>query len=122
MNTTRLILASLLATSLTLPAIAQNADPAATPGVDKRLQNQDQRVQRGVETGQLTPRESQRMQKRQDKVEDDVARAKADGVVTPQERRQLHRALDRNSAAIQREKHDRQHDYNHDGRTDRPRR
>jgi hypothetical protein len=122
MHTANFIVTVLATASLSIPALAQTSpDPNATPGIDKRLENQDKRIQKGVETGQLTPREAARMEKRQDKIQSDVDKAKADGVVTAQERRQLHRELDRSSGAIYREKHDRQHDYNHDGKVDRPR-
>jgi hypothetical protein len=48
-------------------------------------------------------------------------RAKAVGVVTRAERARLHQAQDAQSARIYRQKHDRQHDYNHNGRVDRRR-
>jgi hypothetical protein len=40
--------------------------------------------------------------------------------VTRQERRHLEHAQNVQSRHIAAEKHDRQHDYNHDGRKDRP--
>ncbi len=94
-----------LAQSTTPPA----KDPAATPGIDKRQENQQKRIDAGVKSGQLTEREAARMEKRQDKLQADKQKAQADGVVTKQERRQLHREADRNSKAIARQKHDRQH-------------
>jgi hypothetical protein len=103
-----------------VPSLA--ADPAATPGIDKRLDNQERRIQRGEKTGQLTEREAGRLERRQDKIQGDLDTAKADGAVTRNERAKLHRELNRSSAAIAREKHDRQHDYNRDGKVDRPRR
>jgi hypothetical protein len=84
-------------------------DPAATPGIDKRQENQQKRIDAGVKSGQLTEREAARMEKRQDKLQADKQKAQADGVVTKQERRQLHHEADRNSKAIARQKHDRQH-------------
>lgn len=119
---------SLIATALFL-AFAGNTvyaqtppstDPAATPGVDRRLENQDKRIEQGKQSGALTPREAARLERRDAKIEADVAKAKADGVVTKDERKKLHRELDHQSKAIARQKHDRQHDYNHDGKRDRP--
>lgn len=85
------------------------ANPAATPGIDQRLDNQERRIQQGERSGALTGREAARMERREARIERDVARAKADGVVTPQERRQLNRELDHQNRAIYREKHDRQY-------------
>jgi len=89
------------------PAFA--ADPAATPGGDQRLQNQEKRIDQGVNSGALTGREAARMERRETKIEGDLAKAKADGVVTPQERKRLNKELDHQSRVIHREKHDRQH-------------
>jgi hypothetical protein len=50
------------------------------------------------------------------------SRAKADGVVTRGERARLHQAQDVQSRRIYNQKHDRQHDFNHNGRVDRPHR
>ena len=99
-------------------ALAQSA----TPGVDQRQINQERRIEQGVASGSLTPRETMRLERGQQRVENMEMRAKSDGVVTRQERAQLQHAQDVQSRHIAREKHDRQHDYNHDGRNDRPRR
>ncbi|MGH6625206.1 MAG: hypothetical protein ACRECD_01450 [Burkholderiaceae bacterium] len=84
------------------------ADPTATPRVDQREANQQKRIDQGVASGQLTPREAARMEKRQAKIHADEAAVKADGMVTRAERRKLHREQDRASRAIYRQKHDRQ--------------
>lgn len=104
--------------SLLLAAPALAADPAATPGVDKREAIQQQRIEQGVQSGQLTPREAARLEKGQGKVERMETKAKADGTVTRQERQRLHQQQDVQSRHIQREKHDRQRDMNRDGRVD----
>jgi hypothetical protein len=41
--------------------------------------------------------------------------------VTPRENARIERAENKESRAIHRQKHDAQHDYNHNGRTDRRR-
>ncbi len=38
----------------TLTAYAQTQDPAATPGIDKRQEVQQKRIDKGVESGLLT--------------------------------------------------------------------
>jgi hypothetical protein len=84
-------------------------DPAATPGIDKRQDNQQKRIDAGVKSGQLTEREAARLEKRKAKLQADNQKAQADGVVTKGERRQLNREANRDSKAIAKQKHDAQH-------------
>lgn len=104
---------------LSLPALALAQLPA-TPRVDQRQANQEKRIEQGVRSGSLTEREAARLERGQDRVEKIEDQAKADGKVTPKERARLARAQDRQSAAIYRQKHDRQTDRDHDGRVDGP--
>ena len=99
----KLILTAALV-ALATPAFAQTA----TPGIDAREARQEQRIQQGEASGQLTPREAGRMEARQTKLQQNEARAKADGVVTPKERAKLKREENRNSKAIYNQKHDAQ--------------
>jgi hypothetical protein len=123
MNRTSRLLAVVL-TALALPVLAQTAapakDPAATPGVDKRQANQQQRIEQGVASGQLTAKEAARLEKGQERVQRMEDKAKADGVVTKQERARLQHAENVQNRQIAKEKHDRQRDRNHDGKMDRP--
>jgi hypothetical protein len=100
------------------PAVPGN--PTATPRIDQREANQEKRIQQGVKSGQLTPRETARLQAEQGRIERAEQRAKADGKVTPQERAKLTRMQDHASRDIAREKHDKQRDMDHDGRKDHP--
>ena len=84
-------------------------DPAAIPGIDKRQQIQQKRIEQGVKSGQLTDKEAARLEKREAKLESDKEKAQADGKVTKKERKQLHREANRDSRAIRRQKHDAQH-------------
>jgi hypothetical protein len=95
-------------------------DPLATPRIDARQANQEKRIQQGVASGQLTPREASRLEKGEARIEKAEARAKADGVVTGQERKHLLNMENRESQAIYKEKHDKQRDLNHDGKKDHP--
>ena len=119
-------LAVLLVSAFTLPVLAETPppvrDPNATPGIDKRLDNQEKRIEQGEKSGSLTPHESERMEVRHDKAEADLAAAKSDGKVTKDERKDMHQELNHDSRAIHHQKHDRQHDFNHNGRVDRPHR
>ncbi|MFH1659278.1 MAG: hypothetical protein FD131_3467 [Rhodocyclaceae bacterium] len=106
--------------SLVLPALA--FAQANTPRVDQRQANQERRIDQGVASGSLTEREANRMERGQQHVDNMENRAKSDGVVTRGERARLHQAQEVQSRRIYAQKHDRQHDYNHNGRVDRPRR
>lgn len=88
-------------------AFAQTPDPA-TPKLDKRAANQKQRVDKGVASGQLNAKEASRLEARESKLAANEAAAKADGHVTRAERVKLQREANRNSAAIHRQKHDKQ--------------
>ena len=80
-----------------------------TPRLDQREANQQQRINQGVATGQLTSQEANNLQRSENKLNANEARAKADGVVTPAERRRLQHEANRNSRKIHRQKHDAQH-------------
>jgi uncharacterized protein YaiL (DUF2058 family) len=75
--------------------------------MDKR-EAKRRRIDQGVASGQLTPREAARLEKREGKLAANEQAAKADGVVTRKERRRLQRQANRDSAAIYRQKHDAQ--------------
>jgi hypothetical protein len=92
------------ASALSGAAFASNA----TPRLDQREARQQQRIDQGVASGQLTQREAARMQKRANRLERHEQHAKADGVVTPAERRRLQREANHNSLKIHRQKHDAQ--------------
>lgn len=108
--TALVLAASSAAFAQTTPAPAPAAkDPTATPGLDKRQAEQQKRIDQGVASGQLNDKEAARLRAREAKLEADKQAAKADGKVTKEERKKLHREADRDSKAIHREKHDRQH-------------
>lgn len=83
--------------------------PPATPRIDQREARQQQRIQQGVASGQLTPRETARLEAQQGRIQAAEARAKRDGVVTAKERRRIAHRQDKASRNIRRNKHDAQH-------------
>lgn len=93
-----------------------------TPNIDQRQANQEQRIQQGVQSGSLTEREANRLDRGQNRVERMEDKAKADGNVTARERQRLQHAENVQSRHVYQQKHDRQHDFNHNGKVDRPRR
>ena len=90
-------------------AQAPAGDPTATPKVDQRQARQQQRIDKGVADGSLTPREAARLQRGQQRVAAAESQAKSDGVVTKKERAGLHHMQDKQSRKIARQKHDAQH-------------
>ena len=55
------------------PAFAGSTDD---PVIQDRMQNQQERIDQGVASGQLTPRETGRLEAEQAKIKQDEARAK----------------------------------------------
>jgi hypothetical protein len=101
----------LVAATLAIASIGAYAQATATPStprVDQREANQQKRIDQGVASGQLTARETRRLERQQLRIARAESNAKADGVVTPAERRQLQRMQDRASKNIYRQKHDAQ--------------
>ena len=76
-----------------------------TPRVDKREARQQARINQGVKSGQLTPKEANRLEKQQTRIKANEAKAKSDGKVTPKERAKLMREQNRASRNIYRKKH-----------------
>ena len=102
-----------------LMASAQSTD---TPKFDQRQAKQEKRIQQGTQSGSLTANEAARVENGQDRLQAKEDKAKADGKVTPVERARLQKAENKQSARIYAQKHDRQHDFNQNGKVDRPRR
>jgi len=111
---------TILSLLLALPLVAF-AQSNSTPNIDQRQANQERRIQQGMQSGALTTNEAARLEKGQAHVQTMENKAKADGVVTKQERAKLQHAEDKQSQKIYHQKHDRQHDYNHNGKVDHPR-
>ncbi len=78
------------------------------PNIQQRMQNQERRIQQGVNSGALTPKEAGRLQAREAKIKQDEARMKSDGQLTAKERKKLNKELDNASDRIYKQKHDRQ--------------
>jgi len=103
MKVTTTIAALLIAT---LPGIAL-AQPSTTR-IDQRQEIQKQRIEQGVQSGQLTSREAANLEKGQGKVQKMEDRALKDGTLTNKERARIEHAQDKQDKKIYREKHDKQ--------------
>jgi len=99
-----------LATSLISAALSLGFCGAAfaQAGTVQRDVNQQQRIEQGLQSGQLTTREASRLENEEARVERDQARAMKDGKLTPQEKARLQREQNQVSRDIYREKHDAQ--------------
>lgn len=96
-------LLTLAAAALVLPAsgFAQQAAPAA------RKDNQQQRIANGVQSGQLNPGETKRLETREAGINAETRRDRAanGGKLTTQERHQVNRQQNRVSRSIYADKH-----------------
>ena len=79
-----------------------------TTRVDKRQEKQGQRIQKGVDSGQLNQKEAARLEKGQAHVEKLEDKALEDGKMTKQEKIRIEHAQDVQSKRIARERHDKQ--------------
>jgi hypothetical protein len=117
-----------IAAALIIAAPSAFAQTGSTPApnaqqrVDQRQVNQERRIEQGEKSGALTQREANRLDKGQARVESIEQKAAADGSITRKEAAHVQHAQNVESRRIARQKHDRQHDFNHDGKKDLPRR
>jgi hypothetical protein len=86
---------------IAFPLHAQTADP----GIEQRMQNQEKRIDQGVESGALTPKEAGNLEAQQARIKQREEHMKADGKLTPEERLRLTKAQNRASKNIYRKKH-----------------
>ncbi len=104
MKSMKIVTAAVIA-AFAFPVLAQTT---GTPRVDQRQEKQQQRIDQGVQSGQLNQKEAARLEKGQARVQKMEDKAGADGKVTAKERRRVEAAQDRQSRRIAREKHDKQ--------------
>ena len=81
---------------------------APTSSLDRRLDNEQRRIDAGVADGSLTQREASRLQTFENRIRAEEERFKADGNFTPRERQRVARDENRLSRQIYRQRHDAQ--------------
>jgi hypothetical protein len=99
--------------AFTLPVVAQSASGVSPtpimrdPSINQRLENQQDRIGQGVESGQLTPRETSRLENREARIDREIRHdRRADGGrLTQSERAQINSQLNHTSRQIYRDKH-----------------
>lgn len=97
----------LLAASIGLVSLA--AAMPAEARINQRQGHQQHRIYNGVRSGELTPRETWRLERQQGRIARYERRSRADGPgLTYRERYRLERMQDRASRNIYRQRHDRQ--------------
>src|SRR5262245_44312148 len=103
MNPKKLITAAAVAVAFATPAFAQT-----TGSEVQRNVNQQQRIEQGLQSGQLNTREAARLEGEEARVEKMESRALKDAKLSPEERTRIDRAQNQVSRDIYREKHDAQ--------------
>jgi len=84
------------------PAFAASTDDS---GIQKREAIQERRIDQGVKSGQLTPKESGKLEGREAKIKQDEERMKSDGKLTEKERAKLTKQQNKASKKIYKKKH-----------------
>ena len=90
-------------------------------GIDQRQDYQQNRIEQGIRSGQITRDEAYRLEQGERAIDRAQARARADGMVTQQERNRIDHMTDRQGQQIYRQSHDRQQAWDRGqdwGRTD----
>ena len=100
----RKIVSFLFAAAFLLGASAVSM--AGPHGINAREHREQQRINQGIRSGELTRREARRLEAGLARIRIDERYARADGNVTPRERARLERELNRESRGIYRQKHD----------------
>jgi len=104
MKTRRMSLTTLLAVA----ALSLVAALAPAQNVNKRLQNQNKRINQGIKDGQLTRNQVDALRSKDASVRARELndRAHDNGKLTPRERANLNKSLNKDSKAIYRDRHD----------------
>ena len=106
LRTTGLMLSALSAFAITSAAFAQTAPaeatPPARPSIDQRIENQQKRIDAGVEKGTITPEQAARDTARTERIgkRADALEAKQGGELNKRQEHRMNRALNKNSRAI----------------------
>jgi len=88
--------------------LGAGGSPTLAKTIKKRQANEEQRIERGVEKGQITPKEQQRLDGQQKVIEQERENAAADGKITKRERRDIKHDQKRLSQDIKHKRHNAQ--------------
>ena len=104
MKNTRIVLALAITGLFSTAAFAQSAASEIERNV-----NQQQRIEQGLQSGQLNTREAARLERGESRVESMEAKAMKDGTLSDAEKNRINQAQNKVSRDIYQEKHDAQH-------------
>jgi hypothetical protein len=79
--------------------------------IDQRQDHQQDRIERGIRSGEITRSEAYRLEQGERAIDRAQSRARSDGVVTSQERARIDRMTDRQGREIYRQGHDNQQSW-----------
>lgn len=96
-------------TAITLAFAASSY--ADTPKIDNREAKQEQRIDQGIRSGALTPKEEAKLDAGQAKIEKMEEKAKADGHVTKHERKRINHEQNVQDKKIHDMKHNAAHTH-----------
>lgn len=110
-----LALGALFSTAALAQGYGGHGGPGAGPvvgfggGIERRDAINNERIEQGIRTGQITRHEAFRLREQQARIERIEARARADGVVTERERARIEFAQEELSRNIRFERHNDRH-------------
>jgi len=105
---TKTLFAALALAVVSLSSQAQSSAAASTPLINKKQATEQQRIEKGQASGQITSQEAAHLEKREQHVTNLETQAQADGKVTAQERTRVRAAERRTSHHIHNQAHDKQ--------------
>jgi hypothetical protein len=97
-----MVAAAILLLGFTVPYLAEAGE------ITNREARQQKRIDQGVQSGELTARETARLEREQARIEADRQKALSDGTLSAKEKAKLTREQNRASRRIFRQKHDAQ--------------
>ncbi len=103
MRLTSLLTALLLAA---VPGLASAAEVDSTKRIDKRQETQEQRIEKGRKSGDLSKKEAERMEQHQKRIDRAERKAAKDGKVSEKEQARIEKMQDKESKAISAQRKD----------------
>ena len=94
--------------SLSLLFLASQAIPSFANRLDQRQDKHAQRIQQGIDKGQLNQNEANRLQNQQNRIQNKEDKFASDGEITRKEKVKLNKMQNKTSRHIFRQKHDKQ--------------
>jgi hypothetical protein len=91
-----------------VPGLASAAEVDSTKRIDERQDRQDQRIEKGAKSGDLTKKEAKRLEKGQARIDAAEKKAAADGKITKEERARIEKMQDQQAREIREQRSDKQ--------------